>query len=220
MSKQVLVVYREAGKIHPYERALVAAGLSPTLLPANGPLSLHDFGGLVLTGGSDVDPALYGEPKHPETDEPDSPRDAVEATLLEEALALDLPVLAICRGLQFLNVYHGGTLIQHLDSLNRHSRGDGDRSRPVHPVIIEPDTLLATIAGAPTWQVNSRHHQAAKTPGKHLRISAVDPDDGTIEALERPDKRFVLAVQWHPEDQARNDPEQARIFQHFAAAVD
>lgn len=218
-SKQVLVVYREAGRIQPYEQALVAGGLNPVLISADGPASLRDFGGLVLTGGSDVDPALYAEAKHPETEEPDPARDALEASLLEEALTRDIPVLAICRGLQFLNVFHGGTLIQHLDSVERHSRGTGDRTLPVHPIRIEPGTLLFGIAGGPTWQVNSRHHQAVKTIGQNLRVSATDADDGTIEALERPDKRFVLAVQWHPEDQARNDPGQARIFERFASAV-
>jgi putative glutamine amidotransferase len=220
LNKQVLAVYRKADRVAPYEQALVAAGLNPAMLPVDGPLSLRDFSGLVLTGGSDVNPELYGEARQPETDAPDDERDALEKSLLDEALARDLPVLAICRGLQLLNVHHGGTLIQHLNSFHRHSKGKGDRSLPVHGVVIEPDTLLYTIAGRATWPVNSRHHQAVRTVGENLRISAFDPEDGTVEALERPDKRFVLAVQWHPEDQARSDPDQTRIFRHFAAALD
>src|ERR1700733_6827781 len=96
LKKQVLVIYREADKVAPYRDALLAAGLDPVLREANRPLLLNGFEGLVLTGGPDVDPALYGETRQPETDPPDSERDAVEASLLKEALARDLPVLAIC----------------------------------------------------------------------------------------------------------------------------
>jgi putative glutamine amidotransferase len=213
------VVYREIARLQPYLAALGAAGLDPVPVAAGPAVSLSDCDGLVLVGGSDVDPMRYGEARRPETEEPDKARDAAELTLLEHALERDLPVLAICRGLQLLNVFHGGSLIQHLNPVERHQRADGDHGLPAHAVTIVPNTLLSTIAGAPTWQVNSRHHQAVKTVGKALRVSAVDAEDGTVEALERPDKRFVLAVQWHPEDQAPRDPEQAKIFQSFAAAV-
>jgi len=174
---------------------------------------------LVLVGGNDVDPARYGENRQPETEEPDSERDTAEFSLVAQALERDLPVLAICRGLQVLNVFHGGSLIQHLHPPERHQRTDIDRSLPVHAVTIHPDTLLSAIAGTRTWQVNSRHHQAVRAVGQGLRVSAVDAEDGTVEALERPDKPFVLAVQWHPEDQAPRDPAQARIFQSFGAAL-
>lgn len=182
-------------------------------------MSLSDFDGLLLTGGGDIDPALYQETKRPETDTPDDERDSIELSLVREALERDLPILAICRGLQLLNVYHGGSLIQHLNSSARHQRIDGDRGLPAHAVIIQPGTLLSSIAGTGIWQVNSRHHQAANTIGKALRISARDAEDGTVEALERPDKRFVLAVQWHPEDQASQDAEQGKIFRAFWAAL-
>lgn len=220
MNKQVLVIYREADRAVPYRDALLAAGVNPVLHEALPPLSLDGFDGLVLTGGSDVDPALYGEIKRPETDQPDPERDALEAALLKEALHLDLPVLAICRGLQMLNVFEGGTLIQHLRPLERHQRTDGPRDRPAHEVAIEPGTLLAQIAGASIWQVNSRHHQAVARVGGNLRISAIDPEDGTVEALEYPGKRFVLSVQWHPEDQALVDPGQLQIFRKFGEAVE
>jgi putative glutamine amidotransferase len=219
VDKQVLVIYREVNKVAPYLDALLAAGLNPVLHEANGPLSLEGFAGLVLTGGSDVDPALYGETKQAETDRPDGERDALEASLLEEALALNLPVLAICRGLQILNVCQGGTLIQHLNPPERHERTGASRKLPAHEVTIEPGTLLAEIAGTNCWQVNSRHHQAVKTVAGSLRVSAVDPEDGTIEAIEHPEKRFVLGVQWHPEDQALVDPCQLKIFQSFGAAA-
>jgi putative glutamine amidotransferase len=86
-------------------------------------------------------------------------------------------------------------------------------------VTIQPDTLLSKIAGTNTWQVNSRHHQAVRTVAQNLRVSAFDPEDRTIEALEHPGRRFVLAVQWHPEDQARVDPGQLKIFQSFGVAI-
>jgi putative glutamine amidotransferase len=220
VNKQVLVIYRESDKVAPYRDALLAAGVNPVLRDTSAPLSLDGFSGLVLTGGPDVDPALYGETRHSETDPPDRERDAVEAALLKDALARDLPMLAICRGLQILNVCQGGTLIQHLDSSQRHQRTGGRRDRPAHDVRIHPGTLLARIAGADSWQVNSRHHQAVKTVASDLRVSAVDSDDGTIEALEHPEKRFVLAVQWHPEDQALHDRRQLEIFRSFGAAVE
>jgi putative glutamine amidotransferase len=219
VNKRVLVIYREADKVLPYRDALLAAGLDPVMREANRPLSLGDSAGLVLTGGSDVDPALYGEPRQAETEPPDEERDALEASMLEKALAQDLPILAICRGLQILNVSQGGTLIQHVAPLHRHERSDVSHELPVHPVTIQPDTLLSTIAGTNTWEVNSRHHQAVRTVAGNLRVSAFDPEDCTIEALEHPDRRFVLAVQWHPEDQARIDPGQLKIFQSFGAAL-
>jgi putative glutamine amidotransferase len=219
VNKRVLVIYREADRVPPYRDALLAAGLNPVLCEANRPLSLGDSGGLVLTGGSDVDPALYREIRQAETEPPDPERDALEALLVEEALAQDLPILAICRGLQILNVSQGGTLIQHLDPPHRHERSDVSHELPVHPVTVQPDTLLSSIARANTWQVNSRHHQAVRTVASNLRVSAFDPEDRTIEALEHPDRRFVLAVQWHPEDQARVDPGQLNIFRSFGAAV-
>jgi len=219
VNKHVLVIYTEADRVLPYRDALLAAGLNPVMREANGPLSLCGSDGLVLTGGPDVDPGLYGETRQAETEEPDGERDVLEASLLEEALAQDLPILAICRGLQILNVSQGGTLIQHLNPPDRHQRPDAIRELPVHPVTIEPDTLLSNIAGTDTWQVNSRHHQAVKTVAGNLRVSAFDPEDRTVEALEHPERRFVLVVQWHPEDQARIDPAQLNIFRLFGAAI-
>lgn len=219
LNKPVLVIYREADRIGPYRDALLAAGVNPVMREANGPLSLAGFGGLILTGGSDVDPASYGESPQSETEPPDAERDIVETSLIEEALAQDLPILAICRGLQMLNVSQGGTLIQHLNPADRHEQSDGKRELPVHPVTIQPGTLLRSIAGTDTWQVNSRHHQAVRKVAPNLRVSAFDPADRTIEALEHPDRRFVLGVQWHPEDQARVDSGQLKLFQSFGAAA-
>lgn len=213
------MVYRDAPEAGPYRDAVLAAGTDPVLARVEALPALTGFNGLLLTGGPDVDPSLYGAPRHAETEESDRERDDAEAKILDEALRLDLPVLAICRGLQLMNVAHGGDLIQHVATVDRHRIQDTDRAAPVHDILIEPGSLLHSIAGARRWQVNSRHHQAVKTLGTGLRVSAIDPEDGTIEALERPDKWFVLAVQWHPENQALVDAGQLRIFERFREAM-
>jgi putative glutamine amidotransferase len=166
-----------------------------------------------------VDPALYGEIASPETDPPDPERDAVEAALIDEALARDLPLLGICRGMQLLNVHFGGSLVQHLPTVGRHVRRTSDRGLPAHRVVIEPGSMLASIAHRQMWEVNSRHHQAVARLAGGFKVCASDPEDGTVEAIELPARRYVLAVQWHPENQVSNDPEQRTLFQTFAAAL-
>jgi gamma-glutamyl-gamma-aminobutyrate hydrolase PuuD len=209
----------------PYEAAIRAAGLEPVVIAPDSKATqnqrlLDEFAGLLLMGGSDVNPALYGEAAGPETESPDSPRDDLECLLITEALRRDMPLLGICRGLQILNVQQGGSLVQHLGSTERHRRRTPDRSLPAHPVEITPGTLLGGIAGdASTWAVNSRHHQAIARLGETLRVAATDPLDGTIEAVERPGSRFCIAVQWHPENQSPVDVRQAELFRAFAAAV-
>lgn len=217
MKKEVLLVYRDPEDLPPYREAAAAGGLLAKCALPGAALSMQDFGGLLLTGGEDVDPALYGEERHPATEESDPERDQVEIRLLREALALDLPVLAICRGLQIMNVMHGGTLIQHLE---RHQLHPDVKSTPAHAIRIEPETLLRRIAGTDCWQVNSRHHQAINTLGSGLRVSAIDPADGTIEAIERPGKRFVLGVQWHPENEVFAYPDRLKLFLRFAEALE
>ena len=187
----------------PYTTALSAAGAAVYARLANGACpSLSGYDGLVLMGGTDVSPGLYNQMPHPQTDEPDPERDEIESLLLLDAIEKDLPVLAICRGMQLMNVAHGGTLIQHLDTVDRHRKITADRGAPAHTVDIAPGTRLAAIAKTGRWSVNSRHHQAVSQPGKNLTVSAVDSEDGTIEAMERADRRFVVGVQWHPEDRA------------------
>jgi putative glutamine amidotransferase len=220
--KRALVVCGSAdhcppGYSAPYEQALAAAGLEPVVIRPGDAIP-SNTSGLLLMGGSDVNPRLYDETRDPCTEGSDDPRDHLELELIHEALHRDIPLLAICRGLQILNVRHGGTLIQHLKTTPRHRVKTGDRGQPVHQVEIVEGTRLAKIArGARTWDVNSRHHQAIDRVGERLVVSAWDPVDRVIEAVERPDKRFVVAVQWHPENQAVSDERQASLFQAFAA---
>jgi len=189
-----------------YRRALAAAGIEPVEDLA----ALGDVAGLCLAGGTDVDPARYGEARGAATDEPDRARDGLETALLEEALARDLPVFGICRGLQLLNVACGGTLVQHIDGHRV------PKQREVHAVRIAPGSGLHRILEADEYVVNSRHHQAAGRIASELRVTATSPD-GVVEALEFPGKRFVLAVQWHPE--ARMDTADARLFEAFREAL-
>ena len=179
--------------------------------PLEGVTSLDGAAGLCLAGGADVEPALYGEPRDPKTEKPDTERDRIECALLRDALARDIPVFAICRGLQLLNAALGGKLTQHVDG---HSLR---KVRDAHEVAIAPGSRLACILGAGPYSVNSRHHQCARIAAPGLVVSAVAPD-GVIEALELPGKRFVLAVQWHPE--ARMDGPDAKLLQAFRAALE
>jgi len=219
MEKRVLIPYRHEKKVIPYAEAVRAAGTEPVTASVENKLSLDGFTGLLLMGGSDVNPARFGVKPQPETDVPDDQRDDAELALIHEALERNLPILGICRGLQILNVYHGGTLVQHLETAARHDPEKDDHSGPAHTVAFVPQSKLAKIAAAPMWQVNSRHHQAVLKLGQNLRISARAVEDDTIEGIEREDKHFVVAVQWHPEDQTKRHPEQLRLFDSFVAAL-
>jgi putative glutamine amidotransferase len=212
MSKRVAITFGNVKKLGPYEEALRAAGIEPV----RNPESMAGLDGLVLTGGTDVNPALYQEEPHPETQPPDIPRDELERKLLLEALDLDRPVLAICRGMQIFNVVHGGSLIQHLPA---HEIRTPDASLDAHTVKIDPGSKLAAITGQTSKVVNSRHHQAIARLGEKLVRSAVAPD-GVIEGVERPDKRFAVAVQWHPEDRVTSDPADRALFETFSSALE
>jgi gamma-glutamyl-gamma-aminobutyrate hydrolase PuuD len=190
----------------PYRKALNAVNVGA----AENPETLDDLTGLVLTGGTDLNPALYGQARLPQTDEPDVEHDERETRLLRDALARDLPVLAICRGMQLLNVFCGGTLTQHIE--DHRSPGASD----AHPVWIAPESLLASVLGPGAYEVNSRHHQAIALLAPRLTVTA-RASDGTVEALELPDRRFMLAVQWHPED--RVDGSDRKLFKAFADAL-
>jgi len=218
MSKRVLIPFRHPTKVKAYEEAVRAGRMEPVAAFVGEPASLDNAAGLLLMGGTDVNPKRYGEVAQPETDEPDDARDQAELDLIQAALERDVPILAICRGLQILNVYHGGTLTQHLGS-EKHDPKKSDHSGRVHDVRFLAGSRLGEIAGTDVWQVNSRHHQAVAKIGNGLEVSARDTEDSTIEGLERRDRRFVVAVQWHPEDQIVRHPEQLKLFRNFAAAL-
>lgn len=218
MNKRVLIPFRSEARVQPYLAAVRQASADPHGHLVETAATLEGFAGLVLMGGTDVNPKLYGETAAAETDAPDDQRDEVELALLTEALDKNMPVLAICRGMQLLNVALGGTLIQHLASV-RHDPEFEDRSKPAHQVEVRPDSLLFKSVGVQYLPVNSRHHQAVSKIGKGLRVSGRDAETGTVEAIEHDERRFVLAVQWHPEDQVVNQPVQRQLFQSFVDAL-
>jgi putative glutamine amidotransferase len=154
--------------------------------------------GMLFPGGADLDPELYDQEPHDETFGVDGERDQAELTLLEEALARDMPVLAVCRGSQVLNVARGGDLQQHLPDVlgdERHKHTPGTFAD--HDVTIEEGTRLAALVGERT-PVKSHHHQGFGRIGEGLRVAA-RAEDGTIEAVEDPELRFAVGVLWHPE---------------------
>jgi putative glutamine amidotransferase len=172
--------------------------------------------GLVLVGGGDVDPALFGQPPHEQVYGVDADSDSLEIALVRAATDLGVPTLAICRGMQVLNVAFGGTLLQHITrepGFGPH--GDPREGFALHRVSVEPATHLAkAVGGAPTIeQCWSFHHQAIDRVADGLRITATS-DDGTIEAVEwaDPEQPWMMAVQWHPERRAHTDHVQQSLF--------
>jgi putative glutamine amidotransferase len=156
---------------------------------------------LVLSGGADIDPTAYGAARHPETRWMRPERDRAELSLARRALALGLPMLGICRGMQLLNVATGGTLVQHLpDELghNRHQPTPGTFSE--HSVRLEPGSLAARAARAERVTVKSHHHQGVDELGEGIIATGWSEPDGIVEAIELADGRFVLGVLWHPEE--------------------
>ena len=195
-----------------YVRAVERAGGRALLVPPSHDgveETLESLDGLIFSGGSDLDPELYGQEAHAETSDVVRNRDTAELALLEAALERDMPVLAICRGSQVLNVARGGDLVQHLpdvvgDEKHKHTPG----TFADHDVSVEDGSRLASVLGerAP---VKSHHHQGFGKVGEGLRVVA-HAEDGTIEAVEDPTRRFVLGVLWHPEA-----GEDARLFEEL-----
>ncbi|MFL5488788.1 MAG: gamma-glutamyl-gamma-aminobutyrate hydrolase family protein [Gemmatimonadaceae bacterium] len=212
-----------------YVTALENAGLVPLIVP---PLSsadaasavLDSVAGLVLTGGEDVDPARYGEQRHAKVRSVNAARDATEAALIEEARARGTPVLAICRGIQILNVALGGTLVQDISSecnTNIVHDEEGPRDSRSHEVSIEPGSLIAKAVGTEHLTVNSFHHQSVKRVADGMRVTARSPD-GVIEGLESTeDDWWVMAVQWHPEEMNESpEPWDRGLFKAFARQLE
>lgn len=220
-----------------YERAVQLAGGEPVRIPldrsAVDVMNLVERCDAVLLPGSkaDVDPAQFKAQRSPHTSAADPQRDAVDYLLLEDAYASGKPVLGICYGLQSLNVYRAGSLVQHIpDFLPQEMRGRvnhdvGKSVKVAHSVTLEPASLLASIIVASTATeavpVNSSHHQSADAIGDGLRIVARCAEDGIVEALEgtAPD-HFVLAVQWHPERSVKDDVPSRAIFRGLVDAAE
>jgi putative glutamine amidotransferase len=215
---RVAVTYSNEARLGPYLVALEKVGIEPELNPP----SLDSLDGLLLSGGSDINPARYGQ-SNTGSDEVNDARDELELRLVREALENDIPVLAICRGLQVFNVARGGTLIQHLPSTNVHRQKPGPAEPGKHPVAhrvqVKSDTRLAEIVGAGELEVNSRHHQAAAEPVAAGLIVSAWSEDGVIEGLEDPSVSFAVAVQWHPEDRILVSEADRKLFEAFAGAI-
>jgi len=208
-----------------YFRALAGGGGAPVVMPPLDPDLASSFlaglAGVCLSGGPDVDPDSYGAERHPKLGETQPHVDRFELAVVREAERLGMPLLAICRGAQVLNVAHGGDLFQHLpDEVGdtvRHVRDNPEDPVVWHEVEVEADGLLASVLGTTRLDVNSFHHQAPKRVGDGLRVVA-RASDGVVEAIEVPSADFELGVQWHPEAIA-DRPEQAALFAAFVDAA-
>lgn len=171
--------------------------------------------GLLLPGGGDMDPKFYGQARIPACGEPNLLRDAAEPLLLRAFLAADKPVLGICRGIQVMNAVLGGDLYQDIKPLE-HLPHNGHWAK-VHTVTVRRGTLLSRILGQDTVLVNSQHHQAVDRVAPGFTLAALS-EDGIVEAIEKPDARFCLGVQWHPEWLSDADPAMQGLFDAFVNA--
>jgi putative glutamine amidotransferase len=208
-----------------YLKAIEACGgqavpISLELSPEAIARSVSGCAAVLLPGSkADVDPQKYGAQKQAATAPADVQRDAADELLLQDAYTQRKPILGICYGLQSLNAWRTGTLVQHLDTPVQHS---GNRAEVAHRARIVPGSGLSDLLGPAASQigVNSSHHQAAEKVGDGLRVAAQCPEDGVIEAVEGTDaQHYVLAVQWHPEKNFDRDPISRKLFESFIEAA-
>jgi putative glutamine amidotransferase len=201
-----------------YSLTVQAAGAVAVVLPPDeswldDPTDVLDvIDGLLLSGGSDVDPRSYGAEPHPATTGFRVERDRSELALARGAIERGVPVLGVCRGMQILNIALGGTLIQDIDNLDIHRRTRGEFHR--HEVRLEPGSLAARAAGSERLSVQSHHHQGVDVLGAGLEVSGWAVEDGLIEAIEVPEGAFALGVLWHPEEDRGTG-----LFSAFTAAA-
>jgi putative glutamine amidotransferase len=214
-----------------YERAIELSGAEPVRIPLDRTPAevmklIERCDGVLLPGSkADVDPAKFGAERHPKTEAADPKRDTVDELLLQDAYNMRKPVLGICYGLQILNVYRSGTLVQHIESSVNHEAGR--KVSTAHEVEIDPRSKLASILSdsfSPKPIVipaNSSHHQSADIIGDGLKIVARCPKDGIIEGVEGTSAdHFVLAVQWHPERSFDEDENSRKIFRALVSAAE
>ena len=209
-----------------YMKGIEAAGGIPVMLPLTTDYKIiqrlvENFDGFLLTGGQDVSPKLYGEEILSECGQINQQRDKMEQILIKQVIELDKPMLGICRGIQILNTVLGGTLYQDLpmqysSEIDHHMMPPYDRV--VHKVILNEEAPLYSILNVKEIGVNSYHHQAIKDLSEKLKIAAVS-EDGIIEGVYMPGKKFVLATQWHPELSYLKDENSMKIFNAFVNAI-
>jgi putative glutamine amidotransferase len=206
-----------------YSRSLGAAGAQTVVLPADDAVAgapeeaLDLLDGLLVAGGGDISPALYGEPEAEETMGVRPARDAFEMALMRAALERDMPVLGICRGMEMLNVVRGGTLVQEIAETRTHLRTPGEFT--IHEVALEPGSLAARAAGGERVAVRSHHHQGIGELGENLVVSGRSAGDGVVEAVEDPALRFCLGVLWHAEEEPSRVIESLVVAARLAAEV-
>jgi putative glutamine amidotransferase len=202
-----------------YLNKIEKAGGLPVVLPLSDDFEMLDqilkeYDGFLFTGGQDVDPCLYGQKKLPVCEEVCRIRDRMESYLIPQIMRMDKPLLGICRGIQILNAVLGGTLYQDLPTqLGKsvvHSQSK-PYSRGTHTVTLKHDTKLYEILGVDTLNVNSMHHQGICNVAPSAKVGAV-ASDGRVEAIEIPNKRMILAVQWHPEYLNKEDTPSKKLF--------
>ncbi|MDP2436366.1 MAG: gamma-glutamyl-gamma-aminobutyrate hydrolase family protein [archaeon] len=221
---RVGIAYDNAEHAEPYRQVLIKLGLEPvSIIWWREQPDMSTLRGVLFTGGVDVDPSRYGQEALATTQEPQAVRDELELKVMAQCLEMDLPLFAICRGMQLLNVCAGGTLHQDIPG-HEHSSLDA------HPVSVQPGTLLDGVLQqsrqaplqdgdrSPQPVVNSRHHQAVDRLAPSLVPSAASSDQ-LVEAIESPVHRFVLGVQWHPEDRFDTHSLDHHLFQAFAHQV-
>lgn len=210
-----------------YVRAVQHVGGTPVVIPPTATevdwaVLLAHLDGLLLSGGGDIDPRLYGEEIEPWMGQVDAERDFSELGLTRAWLALERPLLAICRGHQVLNVALGGTLYQdiaaHIPNALDHAYVATQPMETIaHSVALDPGSRLAATLGDTTFDVNSSHHQALKAVGDRLVVTGHAPD-GVIEAVEIPELPFCIGVQWHPEAMVKVSPTMWPLFEGFVRA--
>ncbi|TVY08544.1 gamma-glutamyl-gamma-aminobutyrate hydrolase family protein [Paenibacillus cremeus] len=209
-----------------YTRSIERAGGIPVMIPLLDTMDvgslLDRLDGLLLSGGSDVNPLLYGEQPTTKLGQVVPERDAFELALIRAALERDMPIFAICRGMQILNVALDGTLYQDLETdkgpVHYHAYRQFRKWQPAHPVSVHRDSkLYESVAYEELW-VNSYHHQAVKSLGQHLKATAWSKE-GVIEAMESTRHGYVAAVQWHPEMMSETDPAEQSLFDHFVSYI-
>jgi putative glutamine amidotransferase len=225
--KRPVIGVTSCGKLEDYLKSVERAGGQPRVLEVGqSPRDvIGTLDGLLLTGGGDVDPAFYGEDRHAAVYDAEPGRDEFEIDLARRAVDADLPVLAICRGAQVLNVASGGSLVQDIPSAVQTDLPhtiQQPQDAVAHDVQVVPGSRLEqalgpAVADSQRCPVNSRHHQAMKTLGRDLVVSATAPD-GVVEAIEVPSKQFCIGVQWHPENFWRTG-EFSPLFDAFLAAA-